>query len=545
MQKFYYNGPILTMEGEHDTVEAVLTEGSYIVCAGSLADVRKAAAEDAQEIDLHGHTLMPAFIDGHSHITMAMQMSQAADVSGCEAFDEIIRTLRAYKEENGITPEGMIAGFGYDHNFLPGGSHPVKKYLNQVSEEIPVYVSHISGHMGCANDAALRIAGITRETPDPEGGRIGRLENGEPDGYLEESAAVLLQRALGKRVSFDPVQALAKAQKLYLENGVATVQDGACTADTVELLKSLAKAKLLTVDVVAYPMVSEDGARIFAENPEYTGTYKNRLKLGGYKAVLDGSPQGKSAWLSEPYENSGDYCAYPWFTDGEAESFMLRAVEEGRQILVHCNGDAASEQYLNAYEKALRSSSRPDRESLRPVMIHCQTVREDQLDRMQRIGMIPSIFVGHVYYWGDVHRKNLGEARARRISPARSAFDRGMKVNFHQDTPVTRPDMLHTVWCAVNRITRSGEVLGEEQRCTVYEALEAVTINAAYAYFEEDQKGSIRAGKLADLVILDQNPIDVPKEQLREIRVLETIKNGESVMRDAQISAAFRSVKHF
>lgn len=531
MQKLYVNGTILTMEAENDTAEAVLIEDGYIRCVGSREEVLRAAAPDAQEIDLQGKTMMPAFIDGHSHITMAMQMSQAADLTECEDFDEMIRLLRAYKEENGITSEGLISGFGYDHNFLPGGSHPVKKYLNQVSEEIPVYVSHVSGHMGCANDAALKLTGITRDTPDPEGGRIGRLENGEPDGYLEENAAILLQRAIGARASFDPVKALEKAQQLYLENGVTTVQDGASAAQTVELLKSMAQAGLLKVDVVSYPLVTDHADRIFQENPEYAGKYCRRLKLGGYKAVLDGSPQGKSAWLSKPYENSQDYCGYPWFSDEQTEEFMRRALEDGRQILVHCNGDAASEQYLNAWEKALQKSGRADGKALRPVMIHCQTVREDQLDRMKTFGMIPSLFVGHVYYWGDVHLKNLGKERAERISPSRSALDRGLKVNFHQDTPVTKPNMFHTVWCAVNRITRGGRVLGEDQCCTVYEALRAVTASAAYAYFEEDTKGTIRAGKAADLIILDKNPMEVPKEEIRKIRVLETIKDGETVMK--------------
>ncbi len=531
MQKIYVNGTILTMEGEGDIAEAVLTEGKYIRCVGSEAEVRKAASPDAQEIDLQGRTMMPAFIDGHSHITMAMQMSQAADLTECGDFDEMIRLLRAYKEENGITAEGMISGFGYDHNFLPGGCHPVKKYLNQVSEEIPVYVAHVSGHMGCANDAALHLAGITRDTPDPEGGKIGRLSDGEPDGYLEESAAVMLQRAIGQRAAFDPVRALEKAQKLYLENGVTTVQDGASAEQTVELLKQMAQSGRLKVDVVAYPLVTDNAGKVFDENPEYAGKYCHRLKLGGYKAVLDGSPQGKSAWLSRPYEDSGDYCGYPWFTDEQVEEFMRMAVKDGRQILVHCNGDAASEQYLNAYEKALASVKGTAQRDLRPVMIHCQTVREDQLDRMQKLHMIPSIFIGHVYYWGDVHLKNLGEQRARRISPSRPAFDRCLKVNFHQDTPVTKPNMLHSVWCAVNRITRGGKLLGEEQRCTVYEALQAVTVNGAYAYFEEDRKGTIRAGKLADLVILDRNPMETPKEEIRRIRVLETIKDGETVMR--------------
>lgn len=530
MQNLYYNGTILTMEGENDTVEAVLTDQGKIMEAGTLDEVKKAAEPEVHMTDLQGKTLMPAFIDGHGHITMAAQMSGVADLSECTTFESIILALKDYQKEHQVTEEGLVFGFGYDHNFLPGGKHPTKEYLNQVSETIPVFISHTSGHMGCANDAALRLAGITAETANPQGGVIGRVDGSrEPNGYLEEAGMINLQMCMGSRMKMDVMEAGKKAQALYLQNGITTVQDGAATEDTVKMARAWAAAGILKVDIVAYAMVNSEPQKVLAENEDCVERYVDRFKLGGFKAVLDGSPQGKSAWLTKPYENSGDYCAYSWFQDEQVEEYMRMAVDSNHQILVHCNGDAAGDQYLRAYKKALELSHNPNKYNLRPVMIHCQTAREDQLDLMAELKMIPSIFVGHVYYWGDVHLKNLGEMRGNRISPCRSALDRGLIMNLHQDTPVTKPKMLHSVWCAVNRITRNGVKLGQEQRISVYEALKAVTINAAYSYFEEDSKGSIKKGKLADLVILDQNPMTVDPMKIKDIQVLETIKEGESV----------------
>lgn len=518
------------MEKEGEILEAVLVENGRIKKAGDFEKVKAFVKEDAQWINLKGKTLMPAFIDAHSHISTAIQMSQAADLSQCESFEEILSVLREYQKEQQIGKSGVIIGFGYDHNFLPEGKQPDKKYLNQVSKEIPIYISHASGHMGCANDAALALAGITKDTQDPEGGKIGRSDkDNEPNGYLEEAAMMMLQKAIGPRIKFDLKEGLKKTQELYLQNGIVTVQDGAASPESFAMLRQMDESKELILDVVLYPLLQNKAQELFLEFPEYAEQYCGNLKLGGYKAVLDGSPQGRSAWLTKPYENSEGYCAYPWFSDKETEKFMKTAVEDSRQILVHCNGDAAGDQFIHAYRKALENSKNPKKDKLRPVMIHCQTAREDQLEEMKELGILPSIFVGHVYYWGEVHRKNLGEERAARISPCHSAFSRNMKVTFHQDTPVTKPNMLHSVWCGVNRITRTGNQLGKEQCCTVYEALQAVTINGAYAYFEEKEKGSIKEGKRADLVILDRNPMKTEKKMLKEIQVLETIKEGKSI----------------
>lgn len=530
MEKLYYNGTIITMEAEGETVEAILIKDGTIQALGLLEEMKSLASDSVELIDLVGKTLMPAFIDSHGHASMVGQMSSAVDLSECETFDEIVEELKAYKEKSGVTSEGLIMGFGYDHNFLQGEKHPTKEYLNEVSTEIPIYLLHTSAHMGCANDALLALVNITAEMPNPQGGVIGRVEgSNEPNGYLEEAGMMAAYGVLGQRIKFDLFSAMEKTQALYLSNGVTTVQDGAAGKDNVKMFATLAGMNKLKLDVVSYVMIGEESDEILEEHKAFVNQYVNGFKIGGYKAVLDGSPQGKSAWLTKPYENSGDYCAYSWMKDEEVALLMKKAVADNHQILVHCNGDAAGDQFLSTYTKAIDESDNPNKMELRPVMIHCQTAREDQLDIMKKYKMIPSIFVGHVYYWGDVHLKNLGQERGENVSPVAWALDRGLIVNFHQDTPVTKPKMLHTIWAAVNRVTRGGIVSGAHQRCSVYEAMKAVTINAAYGYFEEDTKGSLREGKKADLVILDKNPMKVPSMEIKDIQVLETIKEGITV----------------
>lgn len=535
MDTIFYNGTIITMTEKDQNAavqcapEAVWIHNGRIAGVGSMPGLKAAAGKGVKLRDLQGKCLMPAFIDSHSHITMNGQMAMCAGLGDCESFQDIIRILKEYIEKKKIGTNGAVIGFGYDHNFLTEQAHPDKRVLDQVSTEIPIMILHVSAHMACANSKALELAGITSQTPDPQGGMIGRLEGSkEPSGYLEEAGMIAVQKEISGKIKPDLVAMLKGMQENYIRYGITTVQDGATSPSDLKILKALAWAKLLKVDVVAYPLMSNNGQELLNKNSKIVNKYKNHLKIGGYKLVLDGSPQGRSAWMSEPYLGGApDYCGYPWMPDDKVEEYAKIAVKEGRQLLAHCNGDAASSQFINAYEKALKETGCKD--DLRPVMIHCQTVRNDQLDRMASLKMIASIFVGHVYYWGDVHKRNFGEIRGNHISPVKDAMERGVTVNFHQDTPVTKPDMLHSVWAAVNRISRSGSIIGENQKIDVYNALKAITIHGAYQYFEEDTKGSISVGKRADLVILDRSPLTVPQEELRRITVVETIKDGKRI----------------
>lgn len=531
MEIIYFGGQIITMEDPGDFPEAVLVKNGIIAKVGTLSQVEALAGRRAKRIDLQGKCLMPGFIDAHSHISMNGQMALMADLSDCRSFADVAESMRKYIAENSITSKQIAVGFGYDHNFLKEQAHPGKAVLDAVSTQIPIMLLHISAHMGCVNTPMLKLAGITAQTPDPQGGRYGRMAGtNEPDGYLEESAMLGCQLTMTKRIKVDFEKMLSGFQYNYIKNGVTTAQEGAAEKSSMGLLSLASALGKLKIDVVTYPMVNKGGVELMQKKASFVGKYKKHIKIGGYKMILDGSPQGRSAWMSQPYLGGDpDYCGYPWLKDSEAEEYCLRAVNENRQILAHCNGDAASEQFLNAYEKALEKSDNPGKADLRPVMIHCQTVRNDQLDRMAKCKMIPSVFVGHVYYWGDIHMKNFGPERGNHISPVKDAMDRGLVVNFHQDAPITKPNMLHSVWAAVNRESRMGNIIGLDQKIGVYDALKAVTINAAYAYFEEDSKGSIKEGKRADLVILDKSPLDVDPYVIRDIQVLETIKDGKSV----------------
>lgn len=530
----YYGGSILTM-AEPLYAEAVLVEDGVIQMVGNEEDVMKRQDVATEMVDLMGRCLMPAFIDSHSHITALAQTMGLVQLAETVSMEEITERLANYKKQNKIADGEWIIGFGYDNNFLPDRRQPDKRDLD-VFDRNPVLISHASGHMGVVNSLGLKALGITEETPDPEGGRIGRLktqEGGEkePNGFLEENA--FFQRA-GSMLVKDPekeLDDLSAAQDVYLKYGITTVQDGLLKADGFRLLKKAGKEGRLKLDVVGYPEMM--GSKSLTEEKEYVKQYHNRLKLGGYKIILDGSPQGRTAWVTVPYEHGDGYCGYPSLKDQEVEQFVEEAYLEDMQILAHCNGDAAADQYLNAVAKAAGTvkDAGGREKDIRPVMIHAQLARRSQVKRMAEFDMIPSFFAAHTYYWGDTHIINFGRERAEHISPVQTAVREGVCYTLHQDTPVIAPNMLETVWCAVNRVTKSGVKLSGGEEVSCLDALKGVTVNAAYQYFEENEKGTIETGKKADFVILSEDPIKADPKKIKGIEVLETIKEDVTVYR--------------
>ena len=519
----YFGGPILTME-DGPAPQAVLVRQGTIAATGDLERLRPLAGKDCPLVDLQGRTLMPAFLDSHSHLTAFANTLRLIPLAEADSPRQILEILRRYLETHSLPPDAWVIAFGYDQNRFPGGAHPTKELLDQVSRDHPVVITHASGHMGVLNSVALEKLGITAQTPDPQGGKIGRVDgSGEPNGYLEETAFTDNTSRIPKPSLQELGAAVEEAQKVYLAAGITTIQDGFTKKPDWELLRSLADQGKLLADVVCYPAL-ETGKDPFAQLPKTT-PYDRHLRLGGRKIFLDGSPQGRTAWMTAPYENAPDGSrGYGVHTDQEVLAYARAAYSQGFQLLAHCNGDAAAGQFIAACAAAREEF--PQNARLRPVMIHAQLVRPDQLPAMAHLGMVASFFVAHTYYWGDVHLANFGRKRGSRISPAGSAVACGVVETFHQDTPVLPPDMLTTVWCAVNRVTREGVPLAREEAVTPLEALRAVTIHAAWQYGEEDRKGSIAPGKAADLVILDRNPLAVPPHQLREIQVMETIKDG-------------------
>lgn len=524
MKHLYFNGTIVTMAGEGNLAEAVITENGKISFVGSKEQALSLAGDDVLKVDLDGKVLLPGFIDAHGHVIQTAQGISLCDLSEAKDFESIAQLLKDYISKNDIGSDDIVFGNGYDHNFLLEGVHPDSSVLDSVSKDIPIYISHVSGHMGVGNSALFKLANVTPETEDPLGGKFGRDNKGQLNGYIEETPALMKVLMVAMpRMKMDMVNQFLLTQDRYLSYGITTCQEGAAGgADAMKLLCGIDMGKMLKMDVVIYPL-DESYQDAVSQYPMADGKYMGHVKIGGTKIILDGSPQGKSAWLSKPYEGEAEYAGYPTHDDAYVRDVIKRAGNGGYQVLAHCNGDAASEQFLSACERQSEIAK------LRPVMIHAQTVRRDQLERMSHIEMIPSFFVGHTYYWGDVHLKNLGKDRGSKVSPVNTAKEFGLIFNFHQDSPVTKPDMLHSVWCAVNRQTRLGVEIGPEERVSVYDALKAVTINAAYAYFEEDEKGTIEVNKKADFVVLEKNPLTVDPCTIKDIKVLRTYKDDELV----------------
>ena len=531
-QTLYFGGPIVTMEREL-YVQALLTEGERILYAGSLHGAEERAEGTVRRVDLKGRALLPAFVDAHSHLTAYANTFLQAGLGECAGWEELGRRLSAFAAREGLAPGEWVRGEGYDHNELAEGRHPARQLLDAACPGHPVMIQHRSGHVGVFNTLALERLGVNEETPCPPGGRMERGPDGKLTGYMEENAFLQLQKRVPLPDTEDLLAAYDKAQRSYASYGVATVQEGMMPDQLIPLYRQLLERDLLWLDVVGYADADGQAAEAFSG---HIRAYSGHFKLGGYKIFLDGSPQGRTAWMRTPYLGGGPQDrGYPVLTDRQVYDRMALALDQGMQLLAHCNGDAAADQLLRVYEAARDASDNPEKMALRPVMIHAQTARTDQYEKMAAIGMIPSIFSSHVWYWGDAHLRNLGPVRGGRVSACGDAERAGLPFTLHTDTPVLRPNLLEAAWCAVNRITKAGVQLDEDQKVTPYEAMRAITYNGAYQYGEEADKGTLEAGKLADLVVLDRNPLAVDPREIRDIQVLATIKEGDTLYeRDAK-----------
>ncbi len=531
----YAGGPVLTVDTGDRVVEALGVEGERIAFVGSRADGEAWEAGTARIVELEGRAVVPGFIDAHGHFPGAGLYAVHADLNSppigdVRTIDDLVERVRARAAH--VPPGEWLLAWGYDDTLIAEMRHPTRQELDRATTEHPVVCFHVSGHLVTVNTRALARLGIDRDTPDPEGGRIRRdAITGEPDGVLEENAMHGVTELLGEPSLGDSWRMLREGERLYNAAGVTTAQNGLAAAAHVTGLSWLARLGVIDTRLVLWP------ADEVAE-PMRDGTLKLRVsegthaRVGAVKLVADGSIQGYTGYLSQPYHvPPGDdptYRGYPRIARDALIEKVSRYHGAGWQVAVHGNGDASIDDILDAFEEAQRRAPRDD---ARHIIIHAQMAREDQLDRMRELGVIPSFFVLHTYYWGDRHREIfLGPERVARISPARSAADRGIRFTLHCDSPVVPMEPLRLIWSAVNRLSSSGAPIGPAQRITPRQALRAVTIDAAWQHFEEADKGSLELGKLADLVILSRSPLEDP-EGIDEIRVLETIIGGRTVHR--------------
>ncbi len=541
----YHGGDILTMEGDTPLyAEAVVQKDGKIVFVGSKEEALKQYKGNAAEVDLEGKTMLPAFLDSHGHFfnvgffSLCANLLPPPDGPG-KNIQELVNTLNEYKEtEEGkylINKMGWIIGSGYDDSQLEEKNHPKATDLDKISTEYPVIITHQSGHIGVTNTKGLQLLNLTKDSRDPDGGAIRRDGNGNPNGILEEVAFFrALLSLLGKMDDEMALECIKKGQEEYASNGYLTAQDGRTTPEQLTALKGSAGMDHFFIDVVAYPDITL-GTDYIAEG-EYSPSheYKNKFRVGGVKLTLDGSPQGKTAWLSKCYHvnpegKDGCYEGYATMEDSIATGHISTAFKNKWQIICHSNGDAAIDQYIKGVDAAVKEYGYPDH---RTVLIHGQTLRKDQIPELVRLNMYASLFPMHTFYWGDWHSESvLGEPRASYISPMRDVLEAGINLTSHHDAPVTFPNSMRVLDATVNRVTRTGKILGPEQRLTAYEGIKTLTEWAARQYFEENSKGTIAEGKLADFVIVDKNPLKVDPMAIHEVTILESIKEGKSVYR--------------
>ncbi len=532
----YLNGTVITMNASEEVTEAVAVNGDQIESVGTNDEIELLIGYDTTVVDLNGKTILPGFIDAHSHFWMAGDLAMyTVDLTGppvgtVDSIDDVIAKLKA---EAASTPAGeWIVGSGYDDTLLAENRHPNRYDLDQVSTEHPIFIWHSSYHFAVVNSLALELAGITKDSPQPQGGAIRMdTDTGEPTGVLEEiSAYVGVYMQAMMRTPEARVAAVDAMAQVYARNGITTAQEGAAHVIAVDALLDASKQGLLPIRVVLLTL--EQYVSSIVTGPTGEDIEKSKMvSARAAKLISDGSIQGYTGYLTEPYYippgDDPEYRGYPTWDREDLAARVTELHQQGYQIAIHANGDAAIDNVLYALSQAQAAFPREDP---RHVIIHCQMAREDQLDTMKELEVIPSFFMLHTYYWGDRHRDIfMGPERAFRMSPAKSAIERNIPFTIHTDTPVVPVEPLRLVWSAVNRVSTSGEIIGAEQRITPLEALKAVTINAAYQYFEEDIKGSIEPGKLADLVILSDNPLTVDPMTIDDIEVLETIVGGQTV----------------
>ena len=513
----YFGGPIVTLE-EPQYAQALVERGGRIAYVGDREEAERLAGPGARRVDLEGRALLPAFLDPHSHLLACAYARLQVPLGECSSWREVEDRLSRHVRERGIGPGEWVKGTGYDPNSLAEGAAPHRAALDRACPGNPVVIQHASGHAGVFSTLALeRLGALDGDCGLERDGQGALTGRGEENPFLD-----LLGRVPMEGLE-DVLRAFQGAQEEYASHGITTAQEGLLQPVMAPVYQEILRRGLLYLDVNAY-VPPADYDRLRGQFAQGVSASPGSFQVAGMKIFLDGSPQGGTAWVREPYAGGG--CGTSTMTDGQVLSAFRQALDRDAQLLAHCNGDRAAEQYLTLLAQAEREAGK---KLCRPVMIHAQLLGLDQLERVKALGVIPSFFVAHVYHWGEIHVKNFGLDRAGRISPAGSALAWGIPFTFHQDSPVIPPDMLETIWCACVRKTKAGRVLGAEERVPVEAALRAVTQNAALQYGLENELGTLRPGRRADFVLLSGDPLRTPPEDLKKLQVEGTVKGGRTI----------------
>ncbi len=530
----YFNGDILTMQGDRPQyVEAIVIQGDTIKFVGSKKQALSEAGASPVVHDLKGRMLLPGFIDSWGHFALVAQNTLGVNLGYFSENPPNTKAQVIQKLQSMVKPfNGWILGSGYSEAMLSDGALSLAE-LDKAFPDQPVLIQNISTLTGQVNSAGLRKLGITTSTKAVSGFIPTNPKTGELTGeligmpYLEA-----VNRAVGKysqELTFDTYR---KAEQIYLSNGFTTAQSYEASIEEIGLMRSAVQEKVLSLDLIALPTYDVVD-NLLKSNPHFQfGTYSNNdrgFKVAGMMVPTDGAPQLRLAYFTKPYRDTTgfdqNWRGFPYNPQKTIDHYAKLAYEKNIQYFAYSNGDAGIDMTLQAINRAIQETGIT--EDRRTVISHSFFARPDQLSQYRDKNLIAISLANHVWLYGDVYLKILDEERAKNISPLGSANKLGVKFGIHNDTPSSGPNVLFSVWSAVNRKTLSEKTLGEEQKIDVYQALKGLTINAAYQYKEESTKGVIAPGMLADLVILDRNPLKVMPDDIKNIQIFETIKHGK------------------
>jgi len=516
------NANVMTMDPAQPRAQALAARHGRFVAVGSAQEVRGLAGPDTRVLDLAGRTVIPGFIDAHLHVLSSGIAHVASVDCDLRSIGEIQEALRARASE---TPEGeWVQGFKYDDTKTAEGRFLTVDDLDAVSRDHPVFVSHRGGHVYFANRKAYDVAGVGRDTPDPPGGKYVRDDRtSELTGVVLERATAPFTRLMPPTTDEDRREGLRRICRMLNRAGITSVHDAIVSPADLQTYQEGRGAGELTLRV--YALMWHTAFETLRESGVRTGFGDALLRIGGVKLIADGAISGRTAWLSRPYEGSETDFGLRAIEPSELEAKALEFHRAGFQICVHANGDAAIEMVLDAYEKAMVAHPRPDP---RHRVEHCTVVTPAILDRMARLGCIATPFCTYVYYHGEKMRY-YGEERLQWMFAQRAFIDRGIVSTGATDYVPGPFEPLMGVQSCVTRTDMSGKVWGESQRVSVEEALRLYTQNGAYAAFEEADKGSVTPGKLADLVVLGEDPTVVDPLSIADIPVEYTVLGGEVV----------------
>ena len=529
------------MEGDSPGyVEAILVKGNKIVLTGTTNEVMAQAGQNPLLHDLKGHTLMPGFIDTWGHFTLVAQDTLAVNLayfakSPPKNKTELIQKLH----QEGKPFNGWIMATGYAPTMLTGDALTLadldKSFPNQ-----PVMVANISTLGGLINSAGLKKLGITKESKATAGVIGVDPKTGELNGELVGNPFFdAVSKAVGSYSQALTFETYRKAEKIYTTNGFTTVQSYQTSpADIRNLSQAVAKG-VVNVDLIALPVFDVVDQLLKTDAHYPFGAYSNGdhgFKVAGLLVSTDAAPQLRLAYFTQPYQDTSGY-GKDWrgmdlYPQSLIDHYAKLAYEKNIQLFAYSNGDAGIDMTLAAVKKAIKETGIT--EDRRNVIAHSYFPRNDQLAQYKDLNFTMLTLPNQIWLYGDLYLKTLGEERASNMAPLASAQKYGVRTGLHNDSPGSGPNLLFTISSAVNRQTYGGKVLGPDQRIDPYIALQGITINAAYEYKEEASKGSIAAGKLADLVELDRNPLKVSPDEIKDIQVIQTIKGGKQLFAKGQ-----------